>query len=1210
MGSKRRGSSGKRAPGMRRPHTQVAERWAVRHIAGVVEDNLGWHFGDQPLPDYGVDALAEIVASDDLVTGRLLGLQIKGGDSYFKPKGSKGWTFSDSNDHLAYWLGHSLPVIVVLVDSERRAYWQAITTRTVKENKKGFSVLVPRNQPFDESAREALVALAGRREGLLEHLPSYYSVLPPGAASALRQAEPVDQLATARLAERLADGRGTAGMTAAAIIAAQPSWLTESAVAEDLWRAVAVYASQHNCFTEAGKAFGHAADCEGSQTARSLAEAGLAFIWSDRQVARLYLDRAREKGQLLLAEVGLSLLAIPEGHGTPPEIPEELNVASSEELQAEPVALMFLSDAASRREDLTKAVEYAERAVKCASDRDTVTRFHLAQSIHRRALAEAMASSEFRRALSYTLEVIEERRRWDGPSAEALAFLLDIYIGMDMAAAVTAALPLSEGGTAHDGEASSPEVARRGAFAALASQNEAAYRFFMDQLPDGAQRRELLVMEADANGRPVAERVSERIALLEDTTDDTMVARNVAALVKLGVWPDQADQLRDRSLLPADTYEMLKAIYRTRSGDAAVGIAKLRELATGSTHAALELIDVLEEVEGPDSAIEEASHQVARKPVPGLTLKLLDLLGKHRRDEQAAEMIERTITDGSLPNDARLKLANWYVARKGRERKFTEAAAFAARSLEIGPDPDLSWALVKSLQNDGRVAAARDALARHRPEPIRDDEMHLWMQLHLGIPLSPDDAPTMIDIVHRQPDGQFRDAIIGLLVREVLLTATEAGNHFPAEVVEAVRQLQQQAENRPGNTIQLAAGDEESLKLALSSTQPDLEQHAIMVANAQAGRESVAEIARFVGRPYAVALLQRPAGIIPAIDLAPGLRRAGETAAGEAIDGGRCVVDLSSLHLLNLIDEDDRLRIRGTVRKFVVARSSVGDATLTRDQMRGLTMASHVAVLNSEGAVDRVTLTPMQQAALREQSEALETLAESCEVQSLDTHRDAAADTIALAKQSGLPLWCDDTALRQKARHVGVSAFSFLDLITTIRQRDHKLNEAAIFQHLANEYVMDLPLSGDDIIHIAAATQWKRGPVHAVLARPDWWRHTGESWADTWLSIATEARRRSTEVLVDITRSAIIGSMTHVGAAHGAGRYQRLVTLALVACRNVEEQAVDNILLELANFDGVDPRLAPNPQNVLANLIAELQARHIENAVEVAHRMLPSIDLI
>jgi hypothetical protein len=194
-----------------------------------------------------VDAQAEVVTGDALVTGRLLGLQIKGGDSYFgQPKGEDGWVFRANNDHLAYWLGHSLPIVVVLVNSERQAFWQVITTKAIKEHEKGFSVLVPRSQPFDGTAREALLALAGRREGLLEQLPSYYAVLPPAAVTPLRRAEGTDQLVTARLGERLADGHGSAGMTAASLVAARPSWLVQSTVAQDLWIAVAVYASQRD----------------------------------------------------------------------------------------------------------------------------------------------------------------------------------------------------------------------------------------------------------------------------------------------------------------------------------------------------------------------------------------------------------------------------------------------------------------------------------------------------------------------------------------------------------------------------------------------------------------------------------------------------------------------------------------------------------------------------------------------------------------------------------------------------------------------------------------------------------------------------------------------------------------------------------------------------------------------------------------------------
>src|ERR1700676_2448513 len=147
---------------MRRGSTQPAERWGVWNVDGIVTHALGWHFREQPLPDYGVDAQAEVVADDELVTGRLVALQIKGGDSWFGELADGGWVFRESSDHLAYWLGHSLPVVVVIVDTGGKAFWQVVTPATVRETPKGFALVIPRNQPFDVTARDKLLAIAGR----------------------------------------------------------------------------------------------------------------------------------------------------------------------------------------------------------------------------------------------------------------------------------------------------------------------------------------------------------------------------------------------------------------------------------------------------------------------------------------------------------------------------------------------------------------------------------------------------------------------------------------------------------------------------------------------------------------------------------------------------------------------------------------------------------------------------------------------------------------------------------------------------------------------------------------------------------------------------------------------------------------------------------------------------------------------------------------
>jgi hypothetical protein len=66
-------------------------------VDSVVSDELDWLLREQPLLDYGGDAQAEVVAQDEFVIGRLLGLQIKGGDSQFAEVNSdEGWVFRDS----------------------------------------------------------------------------------------------------------------------------------------------------------------------------------------------------------------------------------------------------------------------------------------------------------------------------------------------------------------------------------------------------------------------------------------------------------------------------------------------------------------------------------------------------------------------------------------------------------------------------------------------------------------------------------------------------------------------------------------------------------------------------------------------------------------------------------------------------------------------------------------------------------------------------------------------------------------------------------------------------------------------------------------------------------------------------------------------------------------------------------------------------------
>lgn len=76
---------------------------------------LGLVFREQSTSDFGVDAQAEM-KRDGRPTGRLVGLQIKSGQSHFEEPYEAGWIFRPTEKHLQYWLNHSLPVYVLLVD--------------------------------------------------------------------------------------------------------------------------------------------------------------------------------------------------------------------------------------------------------------------------------------------------------------------------------------------------------------------------------------------------------------------------------------------------------------------------------------------------------------------------------------------------------------------------------------------------------------------------------------------------------------------------------------------------------------------------------------------------------------------------------------------------------------------------------------------------------------------------------------------------------------------------------------------------------------------------------------------------------------------------------------------------------------------------------------------------------------------------------------
>lgn len=134
-------------------------RIGVAVVQLAIANELRWIFREQPTSDYGIDGHIEVVEREP--SGRLIGVQIKSGTSYFSETTAIGIVYRGSKRHLDYWLHHSLPVIVVLHDpSTGRCHWASVDEDSITPTEKGWKLEVPFGQVLDASAADALRHLA------------------------------------------------------------------------------------------------------------------------------------------------------------------------------------------------------------------------------------------------------------------------------------------------------------------------------------------------------------------------------------------------------------------------------------------------------------------------------------------------------------------------------------------------------------------------------------------------------------------------------------------------------------------------------------------------------------------------------------------------------------------------------------------------------------------------------------------------------------------------------------------------------------------------------------------------------------------------------------------------------------------------------------------------------------------------------------------
>lgn len=142
-------------------NTQEIERLGIYECASIFT-KLGFMFREQTIGDYGIDAIIE-TKNDDYLSGKMIAVQIKSGDSYFSELNDNYVVFRGNIKHYNYWINHSLPVIIVLYSpSSGKCIWESINNETANRCQSGWKIKIPCQQIL-ENSKEKLQNLANKQ---------------------------------------------------------------------------------------------------------------------------------------------------------------------------------------------------------------------------------------------------------------------------------------------------------------------------------------------------------------------------------------------------------------------------------------------------------------------------------------------------------------------------------------------------------------------------------------------------------------------------------------------------------------------------------------------------------------------------------------------------------------------------------------------------------------------------------------------------------------------------------------------------------------------------------------------------------------------------------------------------------------------------------------------------------------------------------------
>jgi tetratricopeptide (TPR) repeat protein len=1169
-----------------RPHDSGRTGEAAVSLASwIVHQDVGWLFRSQTVHDHGIDAHVESFVHGQ-ATGRILALQIKGGPSYFRKETEGGWFHGVPERHAQYWLNHSLPVVVVLVNlSEKAAYWTQITPESLIRSGKSFKVFVPISQKLEEASSAWSDVLDLSQLQAEERFSENLDRLPPSCGAELTKMRAGQRVISPLMAAFLAAGSHEPAVTASVLMRVHLDWLKRSGATGCI--ALASFAVEHDAMTEASAAYELAAEFDPERRARLLALAALRLSHAEKFNRQRYADLLGRASALNPGEVVVSVCLAIDDPGVldsrsdryDRQLLERIRVASDDVL-----ALALLASKAVGDREESRAIELYESCLLKSSHSSGVM-VELARCYIRRSQTSDARLGDLVRATELAEKALDQRRKWTSETTEALIVLVRALGLQNRLNSALRGCLLPPLGTATKYEIADAEVARLAAVTARQLGKEDLIPQIISAISDVGKRLEAS-QELQVGPEPSSETViAFTSALLESMTkpyDYELLVRRVIRLALLGI--DRSETLQDgvvSGAVPPNYPDFIKTVA-LHARDPLAALKNLRVFAETEPTAAELLITTLAETAPLENAIAACIDATERFRNPAFIQTHLALLKQSKRIQEAEELAQNTLTLNTVTGATRTSFRTFLAEAAAARSEWAKAASLYEVVLsEDGDAPrSTAWNALACEANQDNWDAARSLVQRYPVDPSTSDEARLWTQIHTNTGWTPEAARKAIALAIKfADDRELASALIQSVITYTKGTSQDDQHDqrvddqrpvVPGEIHARAFEVLETLIEKHGDALALKLIDvtslnsPEELKKLFSPTRDEaIRELAIQVRR---GIAPMGVLAACLREPYALLIAKRAVGVRVASSPDPMIHEAETLAAMEAINGP-VTLDASTVELMFDLDEHSELRWnfseirvpqsarRDSVRAAVKARSETATVGSARwDETAGRLVlfeadpAEQFRVLSVVEKIDRL-LSRFNSVEIFQPYTVVPDL-------SFEAPDSIWLDTLELAGRDGISLWSDDLALRSIARELGISAFGTVNLIEGLRLRriatlddPSAVEKLGIEQHtfvknLLRIGVVDQPVSLEDLLEQIIEENGEPGFAAAVLSRPAWWHSQGS--ISPWINIRDLVRSLAPDHVRVWQRHAMEGIALSLEEAPAEGALM-LAVVALMA---------------------------------------------------------------